>query len=431
MNTNTLENIVIDIFNNIKPQISFDEFLTLITQKSKNTVSWKKKQINDKTIYLFYHEWNIINKLPDSNNVEQNYIVKYFNNLILDDNYNIIMYNGPKIYDSSRDKINMESILTFIDGNIDECAIYEANEGTTINIFYYNDEWYFTTKRTFEMNDSIFGSNYSHGLMFESIISRDEIIQSLDKSYTYHLTLIHSSNAHISTIVENKLVLNNIRDINDNFKVIDNHILNDKIFTQTKTTIDSLTTQTKDKQGIIIHFKNYIFRIYNNIYTEILKKVNHYGTIQEKYIHQFQNNEFTTDTNEKLITLTILNFVAIVLHRILIHFTEFDSQDPKLKFKHINKEDYPIIKSHNVIIRNLNKLQRIPFNIKDKTDVDFTQVKYHIKYHCNYRDIYQMFKLFNEPDNQIIKCIKYNPPKNPQHREHIISNIEAFDKLKF
>ena len=116
---------------------------------------------------------------------------------------------------------------------------------------------------------------------------------------------------------------------------------------------------------------------------------------------------------------------------ILPPFNTTGLNDPKLKFKHINKDDYSIIKSHNVIIRNLNKLQRIPFIIKDKTNVDFAQVKFHLKKYCNYRDVYQMFKLFNEEENQIIKCINYNPPKNTHHKDQINANITAFNNLRF
>ena len=431
MNNYDFENIVINIFNNIKPDIPFNEFLLLLTDKSQNTVSWKKKEVNDKIIYMFFHEWNVKNILPNSNQIQQNYIVKYFNNLIIDSNYNIIMYNGPKIYDSVRDNINIDTVITFIENRLDECKIFEANEGTTINVFYYQDEWFFTTKRTYDMNESIYGSNNSHGLMFENIISKDEIIKLLDKSYTYHFTLIHKLNTHLSVINENKLVLNNVRNAIDKFNIIDINIIDDRIAKPSISTIENLTIQTTDKQGIIIHFKDYIFRIFNETYAESLKQKPYYGTIQEKYIHQFQKNEYITDTNEKLITLTVFNFVAIILHRILIHFTDFNTEDTKLKFKHINKEDYPIIKTHNVIIRNLNKLQRIPFIIKDKSNVDFAQVKFHLKNHCNYRDIYMMFKLFNKVDSPIIKCIRYNPPKNTQHKDQINTTIEAFDKLTF
>ena len=431
MNTTTFENIVINIFNNVKPDIIFSEFLTSLTNISQNTVSWKKKDFNDKTIYMFYHEWNVKNNLPESNIISQHFIVKYFNNLIIDSDYNIIMYNGPKIYDSVRDNINLETALTFIENKVDECKIYEANEGTTINIFYYIDRWFFTTKRTFDMDDSIYGSNNSHGKMFESIITRQEITQLLDISLTYHLTLIHTSNSHLSTISSDILILNAVRNPNNNFKLTEYDIQNDRITKPISTSIDSLTTQTIDKQGIIIHFKDFIFRVYNQAYGELLKTKPHYGTIQEKLIHLYQNNEFTTDTNEKLLTLTVFNYVAIILHRILIHFTDFNTQDPKLKFKHINKDDYSIIKSHNVIIRNLNKLQRIPFIIKDKTNVDFAQVKFHLKKYCNYRDVYQMFKLFNEEENQIIKCINYNPPKNTHHKDQINANITAFNNLRF
>ena len=425
------ENIVVNIFNNIKPDISIDEFLTLLTNRSKNTVSWKKKVINEKTLYMFFHEWNTKNILPETNLINQNYIVKYFNNLIIDSDFNIIMYNGPKIYDSLRDNITIEHIVKFIDNKLDQITVFEANEGTSINIFNYMDQWYFTTKRTFDMYESIYGSTNSHGLMFENIIKKDDLIILLDKQYTYHFTLIHVDNRHLSTISENKLILNNVRNTVDKFNLIDIDVINDQIIKPTITTIDSLQTQDINKQGIIIHYSNYIFRVYNNMYADLLKNKPYYGTIQEKYIHQYQKNELTIDNEIKLCTMTSFNFVAIILHRILMHFTIFTTEDPKVKFKHVNQDDYHLIKTHNVIIRNLNKLQHIPFAIKTKTTVDFNQVKFHLKNHTNYRDICMMFKIFNDKENELLKCINYSTPRNTQYKDHINSNIETFANLNF
>jgi hypothetical protein len=341
------------------------------------------------------------------------------------------MYNGPKIYDTVRDNIKLEQIMDFISDKLDTCIIYEAYEGTSINVFYFKNEWYFTTKRTYDMKESTYGSNNSHGLMFESIISRENIIDLLDTSYTYHFTLVHTENTHLSKINENKLVLNNVRNVQDNFSIIDINLINERITKPILTTIDNLETQDINKQGIIIHFDKYIFRVYNKTYADTLKTKPHYGTIQEEYFHKFQTNKLIIENEIKLSTMTTFNFVAIILHRILMHFTTFTTEDPKIKFKHINQEDYHIIKSYNVIIRNLNKLQHIPFIIKKITTVDFNQVKFHLKNCCNYRDIYMMFKIFNVKDNEILKCIKYNAPKNDGYKKLIVDNIERFANFKF
>ena len=434
-----LEHIVINLFKQIKPEIEFKLFLEQLSEQSNKTVSWKIKNINDINVYMFFHEWNVNNVLPVNNTSEQNYITKYFNNLIMDESFNIIMYNGPKIYDSIRDDIDLEKITEFISiDNLNKCKIYEANEGTTINIFYYNDSWYFTTKRTFDMSESIYGSNNSHGLMFESIIERNDLVKDLDKSLTYHFTLVHKLNSHLSTINDNNLYLIDIRNTTENFASVPdseinskiNHLLSDKICLQKTTTIDSLKEQTLDKQGIIIYFNEYIFRIYNEIYGNTLLTKPYYGTIQEKYFHQYQKNELLINSEIKLYTLTSFNYVAIILHRILHYFTSFTTDEPKLKFKQMNADNYHHIQKHNVIIRNLNKLQRIPFIIKTLKTVDFNQVKFHLKNHCNYRDIYMMFKIFKK-ENEILKCINYNPRLSIQQQNDINTNLEAFANLKF
>jgi hypothetical protein len=131
-----LNSIIIDIFTGKKPDITFDIFLTKIS-KYTNTLSWKEKQINDKHLYLFFHDWNAKNNIPESNNNSQHFITKYFNNLIIDTDFNIIMYNGPKIYDSIRDKFNLTDIIQLTENKIDECIINEATEGTNINVLLY------------------------------------------------------------------------------------------------------------------------------------------------------------------------------------------------------------------------------------------------------------------------------------------------------
>jgi hypothetical protein len=418
-----LNSIIIDIFTGKKPDITFDIFLTKIS-KYTNTLSWKEKQINDKHLYLFFHDWNAKNNIPESNNNSQHFITKYFNNLIIDTDFNIIMYNGPKIYDSIRDKFNLTDIIQLTENKIDECIINEATEGTNINVFYYIDQWFFTTKRTYNMFDSIYGSLNSHGLMFNNIIDINDLIQLLNKDHNYQFTLVHKDNNHLSTITENKLILTSIRDKSNNFKII-NEIINDtRIVNPNNATIDSLKEQDANKQGIIIHYKDYIFRVYNDIYAELLKKKPYYGTIQEKMFHMYQKNELL-ETNDKLFTIASFNYVAIILYRLLNHFTDFNIDDPKLKFKHINKEDYNIIKQYGVIVRNINKLQRIPFIIKNTTNVDFNQVKFHLKNHCLAKEINMMFKIFKNED--ILKCIKYNPSKNIQTND----NIKAFTDMKF
>ena len=131
------EQIIKNLFNGIKPiNLSIEEFLELIDNESNNSIFWKSLTLaSEKKLYLFSTEWNIPNNIT-----QQNFSVKYFNNLVIDSDFNILMYGGPKIFDSNRDKCNLEQIKNHYSiENSDFNNIYEAYEGTSINVFYNNE----------------------------------------------------------------------------------------------------------------------------------------------------------------------------------------------------------------------------------------------------------------------------------------------------
>ncbi len=421
-----LENIIKDIFNGIKPSLNFSEFLELISVESEYSVCWRPFELDETTkLYLFFNEWNMRNKLEDP----QNYITKYFNNLVLDSDYNIVMYGGPKVFDSNRDKITLSDIQKFIKEEDKEINIYKSYEGTSVNVFYYRDRWYFSTKRLFDMNESKFGSKKSHGSMFEEIISREELTEKLDKSKSYHFVIVHNENTHLSEIKYKKLILIGVR---DKLNMIDtsqyiNEFKNENIILSPEMKIQltelNMNIDDNESQGYIIHYNNLIFRVYNEEYGKKLDNNPKFNSIQEAYIWNYKNNKLTEETDNKIKTIGALNFVSILLHRTLVHFTKFKKyftedelkQYPTYKFIKVNNNNYHFLNGHNALIKSLSKLQHYSLSNSNILDVDYLMVKNFVKKYCSHQDIYGMYKTFL--DNQILwNLVRYKKLNNDSYQ---------------
>lgn len=403
-----------NLFEGIKPNIEFDQFLNNIYEQSNYNISWKYLDFDDSRLYLITNEWfskNIFNNHQDD-------ISKYLNNTIIDSNYNIIMYGGPKVYDSNRDDIKLDNIREFIN---DEAKIYEAYEGTTINVFYYKDKWFYSTRRKFDMYESIYGSKISHGLMFDDIIKNKTDFESkLNQNYTYQFVLVHSNNRHISKIDTNKLILISVRDRLNNHKIIDEDFEFELVIKPKTSSIEELDKNNELIQGIIINYRDFIFRIYNENYSKTLIVKPYYANKQEEYFHTFQQNKFKEISDEKTNTFATFNYVAIMMFRIMNHFTIFNNRNYNLKFTQINQQDYDKIRYHNAIVRNLYKLQRLPFMLKINK-VNFEQIKHHLKHYTNYRDLNKMFKSFHN-NEELNKLVRFTFPSDGQ----IKTNVEKF-----
>ena len=110
---------------------------------------------NINLLHIFY-DWNYkLNIDIDDNNI------KLFNNIIINDNLDIIFYGGNKIYDSIRDNFSYIDLKDKYNFNSEELHIYESYEGTIINIFYYNNIWYYATRKKINMYESYFNAKIS------------------------------------------------------------------------------------------------------------------------------------------------------------------------------------------------------------------------------------------------------------------------------
>ena len=227
--------------------------------------------------------------------------------------------------------------------------------------------------------------------------------------------------------VNNKL--NKFELCNDNIDI--NIFKNSKIVKPTFLNVkfdelsDILNQQSKsnDAQGLILHCAKFIFRIYSDTYSLKLKTNPKFNTIQELNFWKYQNN-LLTNGDVKNQTIAAFNFVAITLHRLLMHFTKFSTINSVKRFEKINLTDYDKIKHFKVLVHNIVKLQHLPMTVKELTIIDFNQVKHHLKYYTKPQEIYIMLMNFKST-NDICKMIKYYSHKNYKSFD-IESNIHDF-----
>jgi len=434
-NTHNLELIIKNLINGIKPvDITINQFLELVSMESEYSINWKSVNFGDTMLYLFSNEWNLVNKLPVSKTESQNYITKYFNNIIIDSEFNVIMYGGPKVYDSNRDKITLEIINQFL-GN-DKSLIYKAYEGTSINAFYFGNQWNFSTKKMFNMFESKFGSQKTHGDMFIDIVDIEKLKVLMNQNYTYHFVLIHPQNTHLTNINKPSIMLVSVRDRNNSFNFVQkqnyqNILTINGIIEPEETSVETINNEDLNIQGLIINYNDFIFRIYTKLYGKTLADNPRFNTKQEEYIYKYQQNKLTEQNSEKQKIIAAFNYVAILLHRTLNHFTKFaknltekeKKEHPTFTFIQQNEEDFYMLEGHNALIRNMCKLQRLLFSVKSINEVNYEQVKHHLKYYCSPQDIYSMYLSFANNED-LRKLVGYKNLSN-----QVAKNVFDFNKL--
>ena len=346
-----IKDIIENIFNNKKIDITIDCFLNILKEKNKGRICWK---IQDNLI-LLYSNWKYKIKLNNDD-----YISKYFNCTIIDNNYNLIMYSGSKIIDSIRDDVLLCNISIHKDSKY-----YESYEGTNINVYYYNNKWFYSTKRNIDMYQSYYNNLKSHGNMFDEIINKIELESLLNKDYTYQFIMIHDDNNNILKYNDNRLILLSVRDKLNNFKLIDINLVHNKIYKLKEIILEEWDWNDETKQGIILYNNDNIYKFYNKHYkNKINNNDNNIFNKQIQLITNFKNNLLVND--DKILMINLFN--------ILIDFLFY------IYMNNITTYDF-------IIDKNINKLYYIYY---DKITKNL--IKNHIKFHM---DPYEIFTTFN------------------------------------
>ena len=91
--------------------------------------------------------------------------------------------------------------------NEDNMTLQPLLDGTMINMFYHNDEWFLST-RSYIGAKNKWDQNISFKKMFEDIVKEKNInFDELNKKHSYSFVLQHKENRIISEIVDNNLIM--------------------------------------------------------------------------------------------------------------------------------------------------------------------------------------------------------------------------------
>jgi hypothetical protein len=344
----------------------------------------------------------------------------------------IVSYSHPNIeyisYDIFKSSESQETIQNI--------KFKETHEGTLISVFFHNQKWYYATRREIDMYKThryVYGekSVMSHGEMFEDCLSKigltkDQFEQKLDTSYQYYFELVHYDNKiNISYDIRfgekyAKLFLLFVRDstnqmIEEDVVQVVSTLLN--ISTIPEITYDELisilNSDATEVEGYIyekkdISGKSHLCKVLHNEYHSKMKFNSGYKTMQEQYIHLYQNNlldEVLTKMNTKVYnnqtsqeygsveTIGLLNAVFTYIgQRMLDIYYTFNTNTMIHKNEDIFKRVFIDTKEYAIIFYTLGKMKGIHKN----RQLTITEMRKYLKYSMSANDVWKLFNILRE-----------------------------------
>jgi len=309
----------------------------------------------------------------------------------------------------------------------------ESHEGTLISVFYFNDKWYYSTRRELDMYKTqkiIYGkkSELSHGQMFEDClrdvgITKSDFENKLNKNYQYYFELVHYDNQiNISYDIRfgekyTKLFVLFMRDTNN--ELVPKDIILDfcnltGIKINQELTLEEINAVISSKElqeieGYIFMRDGHLCKLMHSNYYEKIKYNPGCKTKHEQYIYLYQNNlleEYVKkmncvvyDTNivyGQVETIGLLNAVFTYIgQRMLDIYYYFNNNNMVHKNEDIFKRVFMDSKEYNIIFYTLGKMKGIHKN----RQLTINEMRKFLKYNMNASDVYKLgmnIKLFEE-----------------------------------
>ncbi len=136
-----------------------------------------------------YPSLYLIHQGPESDN--NNDFVRLCNGLIVEKETNkLVCCTFPKCYE------NNESLEINVS---DDITVQKCIEGTLVRVYYYKDNWVFSTKRSIDASHSSWLSSKSFKDLFLEIVPM-EVVETFDKKYVYSFIICHHENAIVVPI---------------------------------------------------------------------------------------------------------------------------------------------------------------------------------------------------------------------------------------
>ena len=396
--------------------------------------------INYNSLYEYFtknHKYNLYVKKYDDNeqllmihnnqhNFNSNEIYKECRSIIIDTSDNktkIVSYSHDNVLYSIIEEIKIE----------DNDIIEESFEGTMVNVFNFNDKWYFSSTKCPSIDKSYFFSDKkSHGEMLDEILKqyypntdnvREEFVKNLNKDKCYYFIILHHENKYIvdySSIYGNdykKLVHIITRDKNTQIEEYDtlnlDYLIKPNKFNNLSEAKEWLNNDN-DKEGLIIkrinkeNNKNILIKIPSEQYTLIRIEKPNFSNIWVGCIEIFQRNNVLYNPDNYLqkyypekiksnIDITgVLHFIfknlSYELYNIYIFFTEYNKENGT--YEKQNKEIYnKLFDDHklNTLNKQIQKLQYYQYKYLKKS-YRMNDILNHLRNHTCPQDIYNMIK---------------------------------------
>jgi len=410
------------------------------------------KKHNDYDLYLVNNRWNthLNNQL-----YKQLHSVIYKKNQD-NDELKPFIYNYPTINDDIRDNFNHDIFIKNVENNKYKYKVWQSIEGPVITVFHYADKWHFITTRCWNIDDSIYSSQLSHGKQLDSILefygyNRDKFTELLDKNISYSFVMIHFNSSYLVdyrssynhtqnddkkspgllvNILNRNLESSEILDITtkplSNLDFITYNIIYDfddetSLINYIKPLLDYNMISNDYKtsaQGIIVkrivkedenneNLMEY-YKLHSLAYKNLSSVIPHSNTFMENCITTYQNNKIRYyleiikyQDNRAMIT-TQLNglfaFISNILYSIYKHFTKFDKNNKR--YEKINNDDYTSINNAKILKYQLFKLQKLVIyhankNIYTTTDLSKDDIIRHL-HNPNYTDANEIVRLLQD-----------------------------------
>ena len=358
------------------------------------------KDYPDENLILLYNKYNNENKAPLE--LECRSVV------INRDNFNIENYSCiTPIYNGNA--------MNYLMMNQDkEKQIFNCYEGSLLSLFYFNENWYFSSRRN--LMKIVESTENPHFKMFCDVIEQDgfninTFIDKLEMNLTYHFVLIHHQNKNIINYEKKfgkeykKLCFIFAREKGTNTEINSEDInclfLTENIFLPQKVesiehfdeTNNNNLTNEPDDEGIIIKINNKVLKL-QNIQYQFYKAIGVEKNLYKGFIHLYQNNKLgeyfknnentmkyskivnPIKTDESYDTMGIIDAVFKVITKEL--FELFNCLWDINTGEHKNKEVYNILSTeYKTMMYNIRKLYFI--NKKKNIVLTYKNVYFYLK----------------------------------------------------
>jgi hypothetical protein len=431
---------------NILDNINYNNLYEYFSKNHKYNLFVKKYNDNEHLLMIHNNQNNTTKT--------ENEIYKECRSIIIDtyDKPSIISYSHDNVLYSTIEEIKIE----------DNDIIEESYEGTMVNIFNYNDKWYFSSTKCPSIDNSYFFTDKkSHGEMLDDILkqyypdaenARDEFVKNLNKNKCYFFIILHHENKYIvdySNVYGSnykRLVHIIIRDKDTQIEEYDTLKLGYLIKpTKFSNLIEAKEWLNKNesndccyKEGLIIkrrnpeNNKNILIKIPSDRYTSIRIEKPNYSNVWVGCIEIFQrnNSSYSPDNYLQLyypdkvksnldvtgILHLIFKNISYELYSIYMYFTDYNQTDGKYEKKNTSVFN-KLFNNHQLKTFN-NQIQKLQYYQYKYLKRSFRQndVLNHLRNHTCPKDIYNMIK-----EHKVLV--------NSEHFHEIFKKFDNLDKI--